>query len=101
MATVTFIGHGSLKFETESGQVIYVDPYFKGDYEKAANFLLITHEHFDHMDLSKVKIGPACTIIMPMDALWQGEYQKFEKDDVKITAVPAYNKNHNKDECVG
>ena len=38
---------------------------------------------------------------MPLDAMWEGKYQTFEKDGVKITAVQAYNKNHSKDECVG
>lgn len=101
MAKATFIGHGSLKFETNAGQHIYVDPYFKGDYSAPANFMLITHEHFDHFGIDKVKIAPGCTIIMPLDAMWDGKYQTFEKDGVKITAVQAYNKNHSKDECVG
>ena len=82
MAKATFIGHGSLKFETNAGQHIYVDPYFKGDYSAPANFMLITHEHFDHFGLDKVKIAPGCTIIMPLDAMWEGKY-------------------HSKDECVG
>ena len=101
MATATFIGHGSLKFKTNAGQTIYVDPYFKGDYSDPADFLLITHEHFDHMDLTKVTIAPKCTIIMPFDAMWEGQYQTFTKDGVVIKAVPAYNKNHKKEECVG
>lgn len=101
MSTATFIGHGSLKFKTNREQCIYVDPYFKGDYTEKADFVLVTHEHFDHMDLSLINKKDDTMYIMPFDAIAKGEYQSFEREGVKITAVPAYNKNHSIEECVG
>ena len=101
MANVTFLGHASLKFKTDNGTVIYVDPFFKGDYSEQCNILLITHGHHDHMGIDKVNIAPGCHIVMPEDAQTEGEYQSFVFGDVKVTAVQAYNKNHKSEECVG
>ena len=49
---ITFIGHATLMFEY-GGKVIHVDPWTKlADYSKLpkADLMLITHEHFDHLD---------------------------------------------------
>jgi L-ascorbate metabolism protein UlaG (beta-lactamase superfamily) len=99
--TLTFIGHGSLKLKTSAGKVIYIDPFFPGDYSEKADILLVTHNHHDHNAVNKVKQVEACLVVMPDKALSQGNYHTFECCAVKITAVEAYNAKHKKDECVG
>jgi len=97
-----FIGHGSLKFVTKSGKVIYVDPAFlKGDYSQPADFIFITHLHGDHDREDIVTKSENCITFSSKDAINNGEYINFEKDGIKATPVEAYNKNHDKGECVG
>ena len=45
-----YMGQASLRIVTESGKVIYIDPYAGSDagYSLPADLILITHEHFDH-----------------------------------------------------
>jgi L-ascorbate metabolism protein UlaG (beta-lactamase superfamily) len=101
MAKMLFIGHASLRFTTNSGQVIYVDPYYGDSYGYAADILLVTHQHFDHNAVDKVTKKPDCLVVTEADALKDGKYGRFEKDGVSIQAVPAANKNHAADKCVG
>jgi len=55
--TITFIGHGTLYF-TFAGMVIHVDPWMQlADYSNlpAADLIMITHEHRDHLDPEAIK----------------------------------------------
>ncbi|MDD6038653.1 MAG: MBL fold metallo-hydrolase, partial [bacterium] len=53
-ARMTFIGHASVKIKTTTGKVIYIDPYFptKFSYREPADFILVTHGHSDHNNMS-------------------------------------------------
>lgn len=111
MATITFLGHGSLKLKTDAGHVIYIDPFMspEGDhsrvgYEDAADAILVTHQHYDHTAIDKMPHNPGCIVWQNMDShpvpntyltldLFDGE--------VNVCAVEAYNKMHDKDACVG
>lgn len=101
MAELLFQGHGSFRIESESGFVIYVDPFSGSGYDKSADLILITHEHFDHNDISLIKPKKTARILRSSEALKDGEYGTFEISGIKIEAVEAYNKNHKKEECVG
>jgi L-ascorbate metabolism protein UlaG (beta-lactamase superfamily) len=49
---ITFLGHGSLMM-TFGGKTIHIDPYGEvADYASLpkADLVLVTHEHFDHLD---------------------------------------------------
>jgi L-ascorbate metabolism protein UlaG (beta-lactamase superfamily) len=102
---MTFIGHGSLRFDY-AGKVIYVDPYGKvGDYAAMppADLVLLTHEHQDHLDaaaLAKVT-GPDTPLVLTgacLSALGRGMVlengQAATVAGIPIEAVPAYNIKH-------
>jgi L-ascorbate metabolism protein UlaG (beta-lactamase superfamily) len=100
----TRIAHDA--FRIAGSQVIYTDPYKIAKHDEA-NIALISHEHFDHLnldDLNKV-IMPGTTIVA--SPLCKGGLQgvkvkeirfldpggKFTVGKVEIEAVPAYNVN--------
>lgn len=101
MAKLLYQGHASLRLTTNSGKVIYVDPFAGEGYEPKADLVLITHEHYDHNDVSRVSMSPRTIIIRAADALANGCYQDFEYFGVKIKGVPAGNAKHDPKECVG
>ena len=100
-AKLFYLGHASFRIETAEGKVIYIDPYAGEDYSKPADLVLVTHYHSDHYALNKITKNEGCKVIESSEALKGGKYQSFEVFGIKIKAVPAYNKNHKKSECVG
>jgi L-ascorbate metabolism protein UlaG (beta-lactamase superfamily) len=101
MAEFFFQGHGSFRLTTDKGTVIYVDPYAGGGYDKTADLILVTHEHYDHNRIDLVKQKSDCVVITNKEALEGGVYHHFTVKDVEIESVPAYNRNHSRSECVG
>ena len=101
MATVLYQGHSSFRLVSNSGLVIYIDPYKGSGYNVPADVILVTHGHFDHCQTEQVTRKDDCTLITNAEGLTNGEYNAFEINDVLIEAVPAYNKNHPREECVG
>lgn len=106
---ITFIGHASLMFQF-GNLTIDVDPWGeKADYSKLpkADLILITHEHYDHLDPAAIdKISTPKTQIVLTAACFEtlkkgtvlrnGDSKVF--DGIKVEAVPAYNLQHmNKD----
>jgi L-ascorbate metabolism protein UlaG (beta-lactamase superfamily) len=97
--TVKWLGHASFKMIV-NGKIIYVDPY-QGDYSDKADILLISHDHHDHCDLSKIElirkedtviIGPlgcAEKIGGKVEVLEPGK--KVTVDNILVEAVHAYN----------
>jgi len=102
---ITFIGHGTLMFNF-NGKIIHVDPVSReADYTKMpkADFIIITHEHGDHLDPKAIKIirkeatkivlTKACTGRVTGGIVMQnGDVRNV--DGLKIEAVPAYNIVH-------
>lgn len=101
MAQLLYQGHASLRIITKEGKVIYIDPYAGEGYDKPADLVLITHEHYDHNAVHLLKLKPETIVIRSKDALQNGVYFSFDYFGVHIEAVPASNKNHNVNECVG
>jgi hypothetical protein len=99
--SLKYIGHSFVKIKTTAGTVIYIDPYAVNDFTDSADVVLVTHEHSDHNDLSRVKQRSTCRVIRAVNALIAGTYQTFVIGDVTITGVPAYNNNHPVNACVG
>ena len=98
-----YMGHASLRLTTPEGKVIYIDPYAGDGYAPAADLILVTHSHFDHTALDKIKNrAPDCRIITWKEALAGGTHRTFDLDYVTVEAVEAgFNRNHSVKECVG
>ncbi len=102
MAELLYLGHGSLRLTTSKGTVVYVDPYMGDAYNKPANLVLVTHQHYDHNAVDKMEHAPGCVVWQNMDAHPSpGRYETLSFEDVRVEAVEAYNAMHAKDECVG
>ena len=105
---ITFIGHGTLMFAFDQ-PIIHVDPFSKvADYSKLpkADVILITHEHFDHLDLkalehirtekTKVVLTAACSKQVRNGIIMKnGDVQTV--NGLKIESIPAYNLVHKRD----
>ncbi len=99
---ITFVGHGTLMFAYD-GKVIHVDPVsMYADYATMpkADLILVTHEHFDHLDAKAIQaVSKADTLVI----INPGSVKNFPNGTimkngetrtaagVKIEAVPAYN----------
>lgn len=101
MAKLLYQGHGSYRIKSADNTVIYVDPYAGKGYDEPADIILVSHQHHDHNAISLVPHDESCIIITEKEAFKGGNYNKFTVKGIGIEAVPAYNKNHKKDECVG
>lgn len=101
MAYLLYQGHGSLRLTTDSGKVIYIDPFAGDGYEKPADLILVTHQHHDHNCIDLPAKNSGCVIWQSFDALKDGKYQTLTLDYATVEAVQAYNHHHSKAECVG
>ena len=105
----TFIGHASLMLEC-AGKVIQIDPWGKlADYTRLpkADLILVTHEHFDHLDPAAIQTLQTTNTVVVMsascaDKVSGGVIMKNGVTrtvaGVKIEAVPAYNLIHKRDD---
>lgn len=101
MSKLLYQGHGSYRIVTNEGIVIYVDPYIGDGYEMEADIVLVTHEHSDHNRVDLVKLKSDGVIIRNNNLKVGNNYYSTSISGVGIEAVEAYNKNHNKANCVG
>jgi L-ascorbate metabolism protein UlaG (beta-lactamase superfamily) len=102
---ITFLGHGSLMM-TYGGKTVHVDPYGEvADYGALpkADLVLVTHEHFDHLDPKALKailkpdtvvVGcQACAAKLP-GAILMANGDRRTAGGLAIEALPAYNIAH-------
>lgn len=101
MAKLLYQGHGSLRIVTDTGTVIYIDPFAGEGYDLPADLIFVTHGHHDHNVIDKMPHAPGCIIVTEKEALADGRYNSFTFGDVAAFAVEAFNKNHPRSSCVG
>lgn len=101
MAELFYQGHGSFRIVTDNETTIYVDPFVGEGYDLPADIILITHEHADHNKVELIMQKENCRVLRAEIMLINGEYKNVQIGDVYIEAVPAYNKNHDRNKCVG
>ena len=101
MAKLLYQGHGSFRIQTDSEIVIYVDPFVGEGYNLPADIILVTHEHPDHNKVELITQKENCRVLRAETILINGEYKHVQIEDLYIEAVPAYNKNHDRNKCVG
>ena len=101
MAELLYQGHGSFRLTAEDKRVVYIDPYAGEGYDLAADLILVSHEHGDHNMVERVTKKNDTVVLRARDMLIDGIYKTKEVRGIKIKAVPACNKNHPVDRCVG
>jgi L-ascorbate metabolism protein UlaG (beta-lactamase superfamily) len=105
VGTLKWLGHASVKIKTNTGIVIYIDPFAGTDYSEPADLILVSHGHSDHNQVNKITKKVGCQIFSGMGANVGGT--KMVAGDltvakgIKIKAVEAYNSNHTKGTGVG
>lgn len=102
---ITINTHSSIRIEGE--RVCYFDPYGIEEYKGDADFVFLTHDHYDHFDEASLKnvINPHTIFVVPnplrdklldMNVPW-GQLEamlpdeKIEVDGLPVEAVSAYN----------
>ena len=101
--SLLYMGQASIRIVTETGHVIYIDPYAGNQYDLAADLILVTHEHFDHNKVGLVKNRKKdCRIIRAADAVTAEGHRRFDFEFVSVQPVEAgFNRYHDVRSCVG
>jgi len=99
--TITWLGHASFLIKNE--KIIYIDPFVLPKQAEKADYILVTHEHYDHCDAQKInQIRKESTIVIAakgceknlgsnMVGMKAGDVYKHE--GMEVEAVHAYNVN--------
>ena len=102
LKNLEWLGHAGFRIKTRAG-IVYIDPYRVDDDAPQADFILITHDHFDHFSRDDVVrlAGRRTTAIGPATVTEQlkgrtvsvAPGDTVELDELEVTALPAYNTN--------
>ena len=109
MENIEVLCHSAIRFS--ENKIIYFDPYKINKNYNDADYIFVTHDHYDHFseeDILKVKKDET-KIIVPNDLLEKSKKLGFDKeniltvipnssykiDDITFETIPAYNVNKN------
>ncbi|MBR4693420.1 MAG: MBL fold metallo-hydrolase [Bacilli bacterium] len=96
---IEVLHHASIKLTGD--KIIYFDPYKIEEEFHDADYIFITHDHYDHYDpesIEKVRndhtkiVVPYCLKDKEHHLLADG-YRYYEIDGIKFTTIPSYNIN--------
>ena len=98
---ISWVSHACFKIKTESGKVIYLDPYEIPADEEKADVIVASHGHYDHMDGGSIKnVWKDSTVLLGPKSMagklkgLKGEGMELGNtrtiDDVTVELVPAY-----------
>ncbi len=103
--SITWLGHAGFLLNAEETN-IYIDPYQIGRGRPNARYVLVTHDHYDHLSIEDIdKIATDDTVIvcpsdcteklhdLPGTVRGMKAGDTIELGDVTVEAVPAYNAN--------
>lgn len=104
-----WLGHDTFLLHTGDGKNIYFDPYKIVNGDKKADYILITHSHYDHCSIDDIKkvIKESTVIIATPDCLSKFTSLNIRNvslvkpgdiaviQDMKLEVVPAYNTDKN------
>ncbi len=103
--TIHWLGHASFMLEYQE-KIIYIDPYQIGRTRPDADYILITHDHYDHLSVEDIdNVRTSETIIIAPEVCRPklqdipSQLKTFaigaekELPDFTLTLVPAYNTN--------
>lgn len=102
---IRVLTHSVIRIQSNAGTVVYVDPYDLTDAPHDADFVLVTHAHFDHFspeDIARVAKDTTELVVpasmedeAPQAGISKVHYmnagEHIELADCVINAVPAYN----------
>jgi len=98
---ISWLGHAAFKIVTNSGLLLYLDPYQIKDGEEKADIIITSHNHFDHFSKNDIKkLMKDDTVVIGPESISR-DLKKFngmglklgEKKEIKginITLVPSY-----------
>ena len=98
---IEVFGQAAIKLSGE--KIIYFDPYNISEEFHDADYIFITHDHYDHYDEKSINnvrkdstkiIVPNCLKDKEYNLLVDG-YRMYGIDDIKFVTVPSYNINKN------
>lgn len=94
---IEVLGHASVKLSAD--KIIYFDPYDIKEELHDADYIFITHDHYDHYDetsISNIKkdttkiIVPKCLKNKANDLVVEPN-KEYEVDNIKFETIPSYN----------
>ena len=102
------LGHSTIKINKDN-KIIYIDPYNISDGINDADYIFITHNHYDHFseeDIKKVKNNETIIIITEdlytntlksgfngMNIITVKPNENYQVEGIKFSTIPAYNTN--------
>lgn len=112
--SITWLGHSSFEIKN-ADYVTYTDPYVLPAQPDTADYIFISHNHFDHCSpdqVKKIQVREITKIVSTIDCVrnltgrtfsldpGQSEFVSFE-NKVKVTFYNAYNDYHEKSKGAG